>query len=63
MADQSQQQSKPNSSDLPATTSYSSSLSGMLPTSKRRRSPFDRLGAASWEKTGKGQMPTSYAGK
>lgn len=51
--------SKPNSSDL-SKPSYASTMTGSLPTAKRRRSPFDRIGSQQWQ-PGKGQVSNSYA--
>lgn len=50
----------PGPSDLQPAKGFASSLTGNLPTGKRRRSPFDRLGARQWQPQ-KGQKSESYA--
>lgn len=57
--DKLQQKSAP--SDLQPQRGYASSLSGQLPSKKRRVSPFDRLGAKQFQPE-KGQKSESYAG-
>lgn len=44
----------PTSSDAPTQSlSPASNLSGALPFRKRKVSPFDRIGARQWDKSGK----------
>ena len=58
---QQREQLQTQSSDIPSQKeNFPSTLSGNLPTRKRRFSPFDRLGDRQW-KPQKGQQSKSYA--